>query len=522
MTLIKKYRVHTKLVTLALLLWGSFVSFGQVTLPDTAFVNFLKKNTATIDQNNKLILSKALEVTEIYCNNSNVVSIEGIQYFKNLKVLACYKSKLKYIPSLDSLRGLRKIQVEDNQLENLPSLDNLKVLHSLICYNNKLRTLPSFQNNPLMDTLIAGINLFEEVSTVSQLPNLLVLGVWKCKLKKAPDLRKATRLRSLSLGDNQVLDSLPDLSGMKDLEYIDFDQNSIAYLPDLNHNPKLQQVRMFENRLTFEDFLPVLQHPGFSKFEFTPQDTVGTRQRYSLYEGESFTYTLNIDKNVTTNIYRIYKDHLLIDSNHTGILSIPHVNLSDAGSYRFEVVNPLLKTLKLKSYPILLVVSPPLQVTDLKYTKENIHCTKPGSVHIDIAGIKGGTPPYTLRLVGQISKDTLRSASTSFSGLQEEAYDLIIVDQNGKTLILDKTVLVEAHYDGCAPIVITPNGDGQGDELYISQAGTIKIFDKLGNIVKELTGPTYWNGSNLEGKTVTSGYYFIQTPKEDLKVAVVW
>ncbi len=502
------------------------ISFSQVSIPDTAFLDFIKsKYPSAIDANNKLIISEALKINAIYYPYGKVKTIEGIQYFKNLKTLAVYKSTLSHIPNLDSLTQLQRLIIYENQLDSIPSLKKIAKLTNLTAYSNKLKTLPELPDICLLDTLSLGLNLFENIDAVADLKNLVNFGAWNCKLKTAPDLSQSIHLKSISLGSNLYIETIPGLSKLTELEYIDFDRNHFSQLPDLTANVNLKKAKFFQNQLTFGDLLPNINHPYFSNFEYAPQDSIGNSHSFAVYEGESFLYDFNIDKTISSNVYRLYKNDILIDSNKTGSISFSKITLADQGSYRFEIVNTTaaLSKLKLHTRPIYISVIPLINASSLRYSTENINCNELGSAKIDLLSIVGGTSPYTAKLISSIGKDTVTAGSNGlFLGLQEEDYDLIITDVQQKKLVLPKKINIKANYEECKPLVITPDGDGNNDELYLAYNEKIRIFDKQGLLINELNGPNYWKATNTKGETVSSGYYVIRTTDASIKVYVVW
>lgn len=512
----------TRIMVLLLAMVGAS-AMAQVEIPDTAFLKYLKKDYSfVINANNKLIPSEALKVTSLHHSNANTKSIEGIQYFKNLQFLSVRTCKLKYVPNLDSLKSLKKLILLENELDSLPSLKALTKLSYLACYSNKIKHLPEFASNSPMDTLYLGINLFEEVEGVGDLVNLSDLGVWNCQLKRMPDLSRLTKLTALSLGTNHYLESLPGLSALSNLAYIDFDNNSFKELPNLNANTKLKRAKLQKNALTFEDILPYVSHPNFANFEYTPQDSVGVGGTFSIYEGQPFNYDLGIDPSLNTNTYRLYKNDVLIGTNSNGQLRINAVSVADQGVYRFEVANPALKNLVLQSRSIYLYVARKLDASAMTYTSKDINCNDLGTVKIQMAGIVGGVSPYRVQLIATSSTDTLVGSQGVFGDLKEEKYHVLIVDAKSNTLVLYDKIQLKANYENCDPLVITPNGDGNADELYIPISGKITVYNKQGLMVKEMNGPTYWNASDAKGETVSSGYYIISTAQQRIKVSVVW
>jgi Leucine-rich repeat (LRR) protein len=75
-----------------------------------------------------------LNTTIIDCSYSNLIDLDGIEQFTNLKGLFCYNNQLTSLPDLPDI--LKYLNCDNNQLTSLPDLpDTLKIL---ICSDNKL------------------------------------------------------------------------------------------------------------------------------------------------------------------------------------------------------------------------------------------------------------------------------------------------------------------------------------------------------------------------------------------------
>jgi gliding motility-associated-like protein len=59
--------------------------------------------------------------------------------------------------------------------------------------------------------------------------------------------------------------------------------------------------------------------------------------------------------------------------------------------------------------------------------------------------------------------------------------------------------------------VFTPDGDNIEDEYFIPHEGSVKIYNRDGTLLKELTTPDYWNGKSDAGNPLPMGNYFIVT-----------
>jgi Leucine-rich repeat (LRR) protein len=109
-----------------------------------------------------------LNTTIIDCHNSNLIDLDGIEQFNNLKRLYCYYNELTSLPDL--LNTLEYLYCSNNQLTSLPDLpDILKILY---CSRNQLTSLPD-----LPDTLKRLFCVNNQLTSLPDLPDTLeILG----------------------------------------------------------------------------------------------------------------------------------------------------------------------------------------------------------------------------------------------------------------------------------------------------------------------------------------------------------
>jgi Leucine-rich repeat (LRR) protein len=70
----------------------------------TTFKEWLKYNPQDIN------------TTEIDCSNTNLINLEGIDQFTNLKYLICHNNYLSILPDLSNLINLEKLYCSNNKL----------------------------------------------------------------------------------------------------------------------------------------------------------------------------------------------------------------------------------------------------------------------------------------------------------------------------------------------------------------------------------------------------------------------
>jgi hypothetical protein len=202
------------------LIYFSFLFRGgaqtYVNIPDPNFATYLQSIIPSA-MNGSLMDTSSNSVRNLQAINAlnlNIVSIEGVTYFRSLKQLFVNGNLLTSLPSLpDSITSLecfgnqitslpalpKSLQIlwcDNNQLTNLPDLPNLLTI--LLCDNNLLKNLPALPN--LLKTLWCGTN---QLSSLPALPQTLkTLFCEYNKLTSLPVLPDS--LTALSCVNNQI------------------------------------------------------------------------------------------------------------------------------------------------------------------------------------------------------------------------------------------------------------------------------------------------------------------------------
>ena len=129
-----------KLFSIILLLMIVSKSNAQwVTIPDTSFVNYLTLRFPLCMNGNQMARTcrAVLSATSI-SGSTNIISLEGIQYFDSLRTLSISGSMITSLPRLPA--QLSTLYCVDNQLTSLPALPDS--LNSLFVSINQLTSLP--------------------------------------------------------------------------------------------------------------------------------------------------------------------------------------------------------------------------------------------------------------------------------------------------------------------------------------------------------------------------------------------
>ena len=203
---------------------GPSVKIDKAHFPDTNFREYIKK---AFDEDEDGYLSDA-EITliwNVHCENMNIYSVKGIEYFHELKGLWC---KGNHITELDlsGNPGLKGIWCSFNDFKSLDFSD-CPELEWVYCFNCNLESL-NIRNNPEMAYLECNSNPKLKTLDLSQNSKLENLFCSRCGLK------------SLDLSKNPLLCELAAF--YNDLEEIDVSNNPNLKRFDIWHNPRLGNV----------------------------------------------------------------------------------------------------------------------------------------------------------------------------------------------------------------------------------------------------------------------------------------
>ena len=291
--------------------------------------------TIDVNNNNQIEVSEALEVYNLYANNSNISSLSGIEAFSNLEVLECFNNQLTNL-NLSSLTNLILLDCNSNQLSNL-NLTGLALLEYMTCQDNALQNLnlSGLNNlkglecggNQLTSLNLAGLNLEALVCEVNQIQSL--------------DLSQQTNLNILQCDSNQL--STLNLAGLNQINYLicnsnlftTLDVSNLSLLDTFvfNSNPNLTSVNLKNGSIE-----------SFVEFDVNPSlvglcaDAGQIIQIQDLVTQYNFTNcTVSSDCSLKTNTF-VTADSILIHPNPVN--SVLNFELSnDASIYSVAVFN---------------------------------------------------------------------------------------------------------------------------------------------------------------------------------------
>lgn len=529
----KRRTLHI-LVTILLLLLNSKLSMATTgyVISDPNFRAYLIANRPSVmypDQSLNITAANAA-TGQFKCYSQNLTNLDGIQYFTNIGTLEVkYNPDLHSIPNIDGLVNITTLGLDSNDLTSLPNLSalvnlqvlsfhhnrvavlpsiaNLTQLKVLFAYSNQLTALPSLATLVNLDKLFISDNPITVIPSLSGLVKLTYFSSHRNPISTLPSMTNCVLLQNLVCLENN-LTAVPDITNCTQLQQLWMPNCKLTSLPNLSGYSLLTSVNLNGNQLSYEDILPSIGNPNFNLINFDLYgQNAGTAFTINALTSNPVEINLGFDNAVNNSIYTWFKDGVFLMNTTVNKLNFVSATLANDGVYTCTITNttPALNGLTIQSKPITLRVSPCIVSNNLRYNIENTDCTYPILVQLDETSFSAGTAPFTYIL--ESNKDTLAFTTSQFSLSKEGVYDILVKDATGCEVVFESELTIKRN-NPCDP-VFYPNGDGIADTYYIENTGTALIYNRAGELVKELSAPAYWDGTTKKGQDAPSGLYVI-------------
>ena len=242
-----------------------YIAINEKNFPDKNFRDYVAGEWDT-NHDNRFSPSEIAAAKWITCDNREIDSLEGIQFFTNIWLLECYynnlttidlshNKKLSYINCIynkleeldvSELPLLKTFACDGNKLQSIDVSEN-KQLKDFSCKENSLGTLDVSQNKELVK-LSCGDNNLTKLD-VSENKKLKELWCYGNKLSNL-NVGNQTELQVLGCRDNPL--SVLDVSANTNLEKLFVSNTNLTEL-NVSANTKLKQLYVSKTNLTSLD-----------------------------------------------------------------------------------------------------------------------------------------------------------------------------------------------------------------------------------------------------------------------------
>ncbi len=221
------------------------VAITKTTFPDKNFRAFVIDNYDVDPHDEYLSSTEIKKVKNMTCENNGYRTLQGIEYFTNLRQLVIWRNQLTEL-DLSKNTKLTYIDIGKNPIESI-DFSSLENLNSLSLNGISLKTLNLSKNTNLQNLAIVDLPNLTKVQLDNS--NLMLLFINDLKLSGL-DLSKCTSLETLSIS-GCGLKSL-DLSNNDGLAYLYCRDNMLSEL-DLKMCSNLADLDCSKNQITSLD-----------------------------------------------------------------------------------------------------------------------------------------------------------------------------------------------------------------------------------------------------------------------------
>ncbi|MCE3282729.1 MAG: hypothetical protein K0Q66_1466 [Chitinophagaceae bacterium] len=200
-------------------------SAQNITFRDSAFKQaLLKRHNIDGNKDKEIDIKEASKVTTLNVSHSQITSLDGVEHFRNLKILHASSNQVSELV-LDGFMKLERLVISGNRLTKL-EIRNCPELLSVMCQANELTALDLSglskleilfcSNNQLEQLQLAGCNALQMVATTNnRLTAIDLSGKEKMRdlrcdhnMIREIDIRDCTNISFMYCNGNETLQSL--------------------------------------------------------------------------------------------------------------------------------------------------------------------------------------------------------------------------------------------------------------------------------------------------------------------------
>lgn len=371
-----------------------------------------------------------------------------------------------------------------------------------------------------------------DISILEYFSNTTELDFRKIILSDLSPLFNLNYLKHLSLEYGSI-DSLPDMSGFNSLETIKVEWVGLKYFPLLPQS--IRNVALKDNEISQVEIKTTMPNLELLALTTNQIDTFCAMQYLPVIENilvgdNNIRHIESFADNDSLTIVRVFNNPIqneitgLGDKMKLEIVSISNIELYELPDIPYEILSESWIALNRLTFEDLLplVGDPNFPAVYSSYDNQREqgdstlvekleHETFSWTLDFDQSvntnyykwykngNLVDSTTTGTFEIVDltpdQAGEYTCKVGNTLIPGM--------VIDVNPINLKVEATVDLEES------TAFSPNNDGAFDTFYIKEAGTVQIISEKGTLVKTLTGPTYWDGSDNDGSRLPFGYYIV-------------
>jgi len=192
--------------------------------------------------------AKKIEVVSI--KDQNISSLDGIQYFNNLRKINYYEdwsiNNSNGISDLTPLIKLNKLEVlnlEENNISNIKPLTKLKQLKELNLSSNYIEDFSPFEEMISLKRLDLSNTKLKNINSLSNLKKMEELDLSINSIENISDLKGLHNLKKLDLSNNEITD-INSLSNLRKLEELDLEYTKINDITPLRNLDNLKELNI--------------------------------------------------------------------------------------------------------------------------------------------------------------------------------------------------------------------------------------------------------------------------------------
>jgi len=184
-----------------------------------------------------------------FAGNSNISSIEGVQYLTNIPKLFLNKNQISDISAVSGLTNLISLDLEENQIIDISAVSDLTNLTSLDLDKNQISDISAISGLTDLSNLYLNDNQISDISAISGLTNLFGLSLYYNQISDISVISDLTNLVSLYLGGNQISD-ISAISGLTNLRLLYLAGNQISDISAVSGLTNLEWLWLNQNQIS--------------------------------------------------------------------------------------------------------------------------------------------------------------------------------------------------------------------------------------------------------------------------------